>query len=197
MSTADKLTLGISRRQVFEATFSGAQDPPWLPRLRSDRKPIYAPLPHSLQEFRDLEGEETRLKRLRNLWRQLPKPNSSDVNDAVLNRPKLPVNGYASMTPERAKRLKALYENELLIRCGDSKTSTMPTWKEFKTYADAKEGGTPSFALILPVSLPDSLVRSELWSIFHDELDLDGNGHLDADELALALSKAGEWFSLP
>lgn len=32
----------------------------------------------------------------------------------------------------------------------------------------------------------------ELWSIFHDELDLDGNGHLDAQELALALGKAGE-----
>lgn len=32
----------------------------------------------------------------------------------------------------------------------------------------------------------------ELWSIFHDELDLDGNGHLDAQELTLALSKAGK-----
>ena len=32
---------------------------------------------------------------------------------------------------------------------------------------------------------------TELWSIFHDELDLDGNGHLDADELSTALSKAG------
>ena len=34
----------------------------------------------------------------------------------------------------------------------------------------------------------------ELWSIFHDELDLDGNGHLDSEELALALGKAGELF---
>jgi hypothetical protein len=33
---------------------------------------------------------------------------------------------------------------------------------------------------------------SELWSIFHDELDLDGNGHLDAEELAIALSEAGK-----
>lgn len=43
--------------------------------------------------------------------------------------------------------------------------------------------------------------RLELWSIFHDELDLDGNGHLDKQELALALSKAGEivmfLYSLP
>lgn len=32
----------------------------------------------------------------------------------------------------------------------------------------------------------------ELWHIFHDELDLDGNGHLGTDELATALRKAGE-----
>ena len=32
----------------------------------------------------------------------------------------------------------------------------------------------------------------ELWTIFHDELDLDGNGRLDSEELALALGKAGE-----
>lgn len=32
---------------------------------------------------------------------------------------------------------------------------------------------------------------AELWSIFHSELDLDGNGRLDAEELAVALQKAG------
>lgn len=31
----------------------------------------------------------------------------------------------------------------------------------------------------------------ELWHIFHDELDLDSNGHLDAEELTSALYKAG------
>ena len=31
----------------------------------------------------------------------------------------------------------------------------------------------------------------ELWHIFHNELDLDGNGHLEADELELALQRAG------
>jgi hypothetical protein len=31
----------------------------------------------------------------------------------------------------------------------------------------------------------------ELWQIFHDELDLDGNGHLDAQELQTALQRAG------
>lgn len=32
----------------------------------------------------------------------------------------------------------------------------------------------------------------ELWNIFHNELDLDSNGHLDAEELTVALRKAGK-----
>jgi hypothetical protein len=46
----------------------------------------------------------------------------------------------------------------------------------------------------LPLSCRDLILNfhSELWSIFHDELDLDGNGNLDANELAQALKKAGE-----
>jgi hypothetical protein len=46
-----------------------------------------------------------------------------------------------------------------------------------------------ALSYMLGISLKDGL---ELWSIFHDELDLDGNGHLDKQELSLALSKAGE-----
>lgn len=79
------------------------------------------------------------------------------------------------MTEERAKRLESIYDRELLRRCSGSSSSAGGTgsieWQEFKEYALAKE--------------------AELWSIFHDELDLDGNGHLDAPELALALNKAG------
>lgn len=36
----------------------------------------------------------------------------------------------------------------------------------------------------------------ELWHMFHDELDLDGNGRLDADELLRALDMAGMSISL-
>lgn len=36
-----------------------------------------------------------------------------------------------------------------------------------------------------------NLSDTELWSVFHEQLDLDGNGHLDALELNEALSKAG------
>jgi hypothetical protein len=38
-----------------------------------------------------------------------------------------------------------------------------------------------------------SSFSSELWHIFHDELDLDGNGQLDQGELQSALSKAGAY----
>ena len=41
------------------------------------------------------------------------------------------------------------------------------------------------------ISKRHSVTYLELWTIFHDELDLDGNGHLDAGELAIALSHAG------
>jgi solute carrier family 25 (mitochondrial phosphate transporter), member 23/24/25/41 len=39
--------------------------------------------------------------------------------------------------------------------------------------------------------LPQTVASIELWTIFHDELDLDNNGHLDAEELAEALGNAG------
>ncbi|OBZ70391.1 Calcium-binding mitochondrial carrier protein SCaMC-1-B [Grifola frondosa] len=67
-----------------------------------------------------------------------------------------------------------MYEDELLGRCGGRTRGFFNrdvTWSEFLRYAEAKE--------------------AELWHIFHDELDLDSNGHLDAAELSVALDKAG------
>jgi solute carrier family 25 phosphate transporter 23/24/25/41 len=98
----------------------------------------------------------------------------------------------ASLTPKKAEALKLMYENELLGTCGGHVTSnaTSPIdWKEFKDYAEAKEVGTHTRCIVLFLLTGDTL---ELWTIFHDELDLDGNGHLDSEELALALGKAGE-----
>ena len=43
----------------------------------------------------------------------------------------------------------------------------------------------------LRADLAKLMYSSELWHIFHDELDVDGNGHLDANELSLALDRAG------
>lgn len=71
--------------------------------------------------------------------------------------------GKAPDSTENARKLRAAYEHELLGRVGG--------WKQFVEYAEAKE--------------------VELWTIFHDELDLDRNGHLEPEELESALRKAG------
>ncbi|KAI0661025.1 mitochondrial carrier [Cubamyces menziesii] len=163
-----------SARQIFEEVYSGARPRPFIPRLRSDPPP-YQPIPHSLREFRDQEGAEDRYKRLRELWRRLPKRDGQhDVDDEAVART-YPVKSDGDLTAESAKQLGEMYDDELLGRCGAPPRgpfSKRVSWNEFEKYADAKEA-------------------AELWHIFHDELDLDGNGHLDAEELELALEKAG------
>jgi len=126
-------------RDIYNASFSGAQDRPLVPRLRSD--PAYHALPHTLQEFRDLEGRENRKRRLQALWRRLSIPldhdhescmSPSDASDAD------------RLTPERAESLKMMYDNELMGHCGHSSTVSQIGWKEFKEYAEAKEIGESS-----------------------------------------------------
>jgi solute carrier family 25 phosphate transporter 23/24/25/41 len=96
------------------------------------------------------------------------------------------------LTPEEAESLKAMYDEELLGHCGGHVSGVHPSpvgWKEFKEYAEAKEVG--ELGVFQAATFLNWLFVLELWSIFHDELDLDGNGHLDAQELTLALNKAG------
>ncbi|EGO01954.1 hypothetical protein SERLA73DRAFT_177617 [Serpula lacrymans var. lacrymans S7.3] len=165
-------------REIFENCFSGAQERPFIPRLRSD--PVsHHPLPHSLLEFREEEGREEREKRLHELWRKLPKPKYHEIGiDSEPSKSKDVSSGepaaVSSMTQEKAELMKNMYDDELLGSCGGNISnghSGHIRWPEFKKYAEAKE--------------------AELWSIFHDELDLDGNGHLDAEELSVALGRAG------
>lgn len=152
-----------SRRAVFDASFSGAQATPLIPPLRSD-PPSWQPLPSTLIEARQLEGEQNREARLRALWSRLPTHDKNVEHDENL------WSNQTSLNDERARRLWAMYENELRKSCHSKDVSSQVTWQDFVEYADRKE--------------------AELWSIFHDELDLDNNGHLDANELALALKKA-------
>ncbi|KAI0347249.1 mitochondrial carrier [Trametopsis cervina] len=164
-----------SRRDIFDDSLSGARTRPFIPRLRSD-PPVYEPVPHNLLEFRAQEGGETRERRLRRLWQSLPKKQKlrhDESEDADVAR-KVSVDDDHSLTKENAKRLEDMYHDELLLRFRGHTAGFLNrdiTWREFAEYADAKE--------------------AELWHIFHDELDLDGNGHLEADELYIALQKAG------
>jgi solute carrier family 25 phosphate transporter 23/24/25/41 len=64
-------------------------------------------------------------------------------------------------------------------------------WEDFVRYADEKEQGKLSRGDRTWNIYSQSPFVPELWNIFHNELDLDRNGHLDADEWASALRKAG------
>lgn len=178
-----------SGRRIYEATLSGAQDRPPIPRLRSDPPP-YHPLPHTLDEFREAEGREARKGRLQELWKRLPMLTLRDRGTHLHNTSK--PGDTDELTVEKAESLKAIYNQELLGHCGQG-SGVQPGrigWKEFKEYAQAKEVGELECCQVAKFFVIELAI--ELWSIFHDELDLDGNGHLDAQELTLALSKAGK-----
>lgn len=150
------------KRTIFEETLSGARERPWIPPLRRDNH-ASSNLPKSLAEFRAQEGPENRNSRLHALWKSICKRGYS-------HQPSRP--GPRSVAVEQAERLRAAYEDDLFKHFGGHLSGPHPvSWKEFKKYAEEKE--------------------VELWSVFHDELDLDGNGHLDMQELDVALRKAG------
>lgn len=123
-------------RQIFEATLSGAQDRPWIPRLRGD-PPAYVPLPHTLAEFRKQEGRAYRKKRLRALWERLPTDPVVKEGKGEEDKP-----GPSGLTRERAQRLENIYEQELYGTCGGK--PGRPEWKEFVKYAESKEVGALS-----------------------------------------------------
>jgi solute carrier family 25 phosphate transporter 23/24/25/41 len=127
-----------SGRKIFENSLSGAQDRPFIPRLRFDSN--YEPLPRTLEEFRSREGRENRKRRLRDLWHQL-NHHGLYVNASAKGTP---FRGTAtSLTPEKAVRLMTIYENELLGRCGGYLSDTVGHigWRAFVRYAEAKEAG--------------------------------------------------------
>ena len=133
-----------SARQIFEETLSGARPQPYIPRLRSDPPP-FPSIPHSLYEFRAREGENERKDRLRALWSKLPNRDASKGVDEEAVARTYPVKGDGKLTAESARQLDAMYEDELLGRCGvlpRGPFSRRVSWPEFEKYADANEAGT-------------------------------------------------------
>ena len=127
-----------SKRAVYDACVSGAQDPPQIPHLHSDPAPSYHPLPRSLAEFRELEGREYRKARLHALWKQLPaaldpKGTRSDALPRLV--------GGATLTPEGASKMREVYERELMESCADSPGHN--GWKKFKSMPKAKKPVSP------------------------------------------------------
>lgn len=173
---------------------TGARPAPLLPRLSSDPDPRAQPLTQSQPDYVVAEGGQARrLQRLKALWEKLPispdsnaSPTPLELNlssSDVVGEPQgggaarggkhaAGVEGYG-LTPQRAQMLLEIYREELAGRCStDPKgKSKAVDWDAFVRYADEKE--------------------KELWHIFHNELDLDGNGHLDAEEWATALRETG------
>jgi len=109
-------------------------------RLSSDvtGRPTYD-LPkqiHFLEEFRRSEGRENRKRRLQALWIRLP-PLPQPRGCTKPLEPK-------GMTYEKAESIRAMYDDELLVRCRGSKDREgvqRVKWGEFKEYAEAKEVG--------------------------------------------------------
>lgn len=118
-------------RDGVEGLFSGSQARPFFPKLRSDPLSWY-PLPRSLAEYREKEGKEKREARLRALWKRLPTHRTTFEHDEWINQ--------TGMDAERAKRLRDMYEDELMRRCTAGGTTSIE-WKDFLEYADAKEAG--------------------------------------------------------
>src|ERR1700761_1027430 len=163
------MTPSPSRKDVYDATLAGAAPSrPLIFRLQHDSQYAQKPIPKSLEDYRAQETTQERELRLRSLWQQLPAMRSR----GIARHP--PTFDHPALTPQRAEELRRVYLDELVSRC-DSGQGTSSSheidWKTFLVYAERKE--------------------AELWKIFHEELDLDGNGHLDADELRLALDRAG------
>ncbi|KAG8999694.1 hypothetical protein FRB90_011972 [Tulasnella sp. 427] len=155
-----------SARELFDDAFSGRAEQPNIPVLRTDRQLPHYLTPKSLVDYRALEGEESRDARLRSIWMKLPKhrpPDRHSEGSGSTDGPPKPLR-YEDMTKERAEMLREMYWGELMARASLD-------WEGFLQYVDQKE--------------------AELWSVFHEQLDLDGNGHLDNVELDEALCKAG------
>jgi hypothetical protein len=135
---------------------AGVQDHVLVPHLRSDPSPstAYQRLAHSLDEFRQQEGEQ-REARLKDVWQRLTETRNGKGKEHTTSVG--PVNPTTAsdigakdtiFTREKAERLQDIYDNELADKCGNVRgpphtRSPKPpiSWKDFHRYAEVKEVG--------------------------------------------------------
>lgn len=145
-----------SRREIFNATMAGVQDHVLMPHLRSDpsQSKTYQRLAHSLEEFRQQEGEQ-RAARLKEVWQRLTEARNGKgkaQTATVGSVSPVTAGGVGTkdtdFTREKAEKLRDIYDNELLHKCGTGGGSTrirgpkpLIPWKDFYRYAEAKEVG--------------------------------------------------------
>ncbi|WVR04148.1 hypothetical protein IAU60_001147 [Kwoniella sp. DSM 27419] len=154
---------------------------------------IIPPSRPSLAEFRTTEGPSVRAAKLKALWNSiphLPEVDTEDGNPTPTQKMQLPgQDTLTALSPERAERLRRLYEEELVKRCNEKRPEARLwggaddlepevknlkgkgiAWQDFRRFLWDKE--------------------RELWDIFQD-LDKNGDGRLDATEMRAALSRSG------
>lgn len=88
------------------------------------REPPGEDLPRpTLNDFRNEEGPAVRAAKLRTLWQSLPRlpPIEGDQPTATA-RMRLPdQDTLTALSPERAERLRILYQEELVRQCGEKR----------------------------------------------------------------------------
>ena len=138
---------------------AGVQDHVLLPPLRSDPPPskAYRRAAHTLEEFRQQEGEE-REARLKDVWQRLTESRNGKRKEQTTSvGPAGPVTSVGIgtiFTREKAERLQDIYDNELMDKCGNGHGPTrtrgprpLIPWKDFYRYAEVKEVGELSVVI--------------------------------------------------
>lgn len=140
-----------SRREIFDTTLAGVQDHVLVPHLRSDPPTSkYRRLAHSLDEFRQQEGEQ-REPRLKEVWQRLMEARNDKGKKHATSSPVTAGDVSTKntiFTREKAEKLQDIYDDELLRKCGNRGGLTQTRgpkplipWKDFYRYAEAKEVG--------------------------------------------------------
>ncbi|ORX36264.1 mitochondrial carrier domain-containing protein [Kockovaella imperatae] len=142
----------------------------------------------TLSQFRTSEGASTRQAKLRSLWESLPTlPALTSDGPTALQRMKLPdQDTITALSPERADRLRQLYQEELVRRVREKRPQARLWGGADDIEPEVREKGIAwaDFRRFLWDQ------ERDLWEIFQD-LDRNGDGRLDVNDMRAALAKSG------